>query len=427
MGIAYHPVASVMVKKNGNCQVPPTSDSRTDSKNLSKDSDSNDAKINSTVKKRFKKWLSTNKRNRSQKRYDETTKHSNGVHSPDHLSNQAMNGDFHTNIVQPSPGKTEGEVRRRLVKGRSSIRRTPSKQHYEITNVQDGVHNAPNYLDLRVISGNFYYGNVKQSVAKFDQIINKNKNGKSVEDLTKDLDYSYPSLSRSMSSRRLSLNDRSSKLYIRRYSQAHASTRIKHLNINQWIPTISGFSIDPYLGSPEIYCISYKVWRHVWYRCDYKCFANNHFVELKYRLIKELNIYRKIHEVKPLYKDLGLYNKAQKHALRLAGLKSITRDRYDKKNGLVMGIAYYPAASIMMKKWYDEGYRYDYSLNYPRPGSQSFTQLIWKSTTHVGIGVANRGYHIWIVLKFYPKGNVNGKYKYNINQPSKTCPNEDSD
>uniref|UniRef100_A0A0N5CG23 SCP domain-containing protein n=1 Tax=Strongyloides papillosus TaxID=174720 RepID=A0A0N5CG23_STREA len=252
------------------------------------------------------------------------------------------------------------------------------------------------------------------SVANFDRIVNSR--GKSIENLTKEYYQKQSPFSRTQSVMRLQSNRHKSTLFGRRHSLSHATIRIRQPTMNQYIPTFNGFSIEPYLGSRKMYCISDYVWRDVWRGCSYLCFAPEHFLELKFRLIDELNRYRGIHKVKPLLKDITLYKKAQEHAIYLANINSIRRDRNDILNGLVMGVAYYPAASVMMKKWYDEGYRYDYSLNYPRPGFQSFTQLIWERTTHVGIGVANRGYHVYVVLKLYPKGNINGKYKKNIHK-----------
>uniref|UniRef100_A0A0N5CGB9 Exported protein n=1 Tax=Strongyloides papillosus TaxID=174720 RepID=A0A0N5CGB9_STREA len=105
--------------------------------------------------------------------------------------------------------------------------------------------------------------------------------------------------------------------------------------------------------SKELYagkkCVNYIVWHKVWCKCDYKCFADDHFLELKYRLIEELNRYREIHKMQPLLKDITLYKKAQKHAKNLAITRSLRRDN-DIRTGLLMGIVYYSAASVMVKK-----------------------------------------------------------------------------
>lgn len=63
----------------------------------------------------------------------------------------------------------------------------------------------------------------------------------------------------------------------------------------------------------------------------------------------------------------------------------------------------------MTDNWYNELYKpgYDYS----RPGYQSgaghFTQLIWKSSTSVGVGIAiKNGKEFYGVAQYTPQGNL---------------------
>uniref|UniRef100_A0A0K0G047 CAP domain-containing protein (inferred by orthology to a zebrafish protein) n=1 Tax=Strongyloides venezuelensis TaxID=75913 RepID=A0A0K0G047_STRVS len=332
-----------------------------------------------------------------------------------------VNSQKNVNEVKDSNGITyDSGVKMRSVRGRSFLRRGHSRQPSEGTMNLIKEMDNPDYVKSQMISPNLQADSVL-SIANFDRIINSR--GKSIEDLTKEPAQNQNPFSRTQSVMRHQPNGRMPSFFRRRHSLSHATIRHKKPTMNQFIPTFNGFSIEPYLGSPK-YCISNNVWRDVWRGCSYLCFAADQFIELKFRLIDELNRYRKIHKVQPLLKDITLYQKAQLHVIYLANTNSIRRDNNDIKNGLVMGVAYYPAASVLMKKWYDEGYRYDYRLNYPRPGSQSFTQLIWEKTTHVGIGVINRGYRIWVALKFFPRGNINGKYRKNIHRPKHSikCP-----
>ena len=50
------------------------------------------------------------------------------------------------------------------------------------------------------------------------------------------------------------------------------------------------------------------------------------------------------------------------------------------------------------KSWYDELYKPGYNFNNPgwneNPGAGHFTQLVWKGTTELGIGIAKVGFHI---------------------------------
>ena len=51
------------------------------------------------------------------------------------------------------------------------------------------------------------------------------------------------------------------------------------------------------------------------------------------------------------------------------------------------------------KSWYDELYKPGYNFNNPgwneNPGAGHFTQLVWKGTTELGIGIAKVGFHIF--------------------------------
>ena len=43
-----------------------------------------------------------------------------------------------------------------------------------------------------------------------------------------------------------------------------------------------------------------------------------------------------------------------------------------------------------------------------------FTQVVWKGSEKVGVGIATSGPNTWIVAKYAPAGNVLGKYVSNV-------------
>ena len=43
-----------------------------------------------------------------------------------------------------------------------------------------------------------------------------------------------------------------------------------------------------------------------------------------------------------------------------------------------------------------------------------FTQLVWRSSEKVGVGIAISGSQTWIVAKYKPAGNVMGLYTSNV-------------
>ena len=77
------------------------------------------------------------------------------------------------------------------------------------------------------------------------------------------------------------------------------------------------------------------------------------------------------------------------------------------------------------KSWYDELYKPGYNFNNPgwneNPGAGHFTQLVWKGTTELGIGIAKAGFHIFQVMnticylfsmRFYENHNKQGSNYY---------------
>uniref|UniRef100_A0A0K0G046 Uncharacterized protein n=1 Tax=Strongyloides venezuelensis TaxID=75913 RepID=A0A0K0G046_STRVS len=158
------------------------------------------------------KWRSISKRSRSKQRSDGEKQHINDIDKPDHLNNRVIYINFYFNIVESTPAKIDNVVKMRGDRGRSTIRGTLSKESYIETNQQIDDNN-----------------NVKQSIDKFDEILNKKSSGKTVENLTKDFDLNDCSLSRSKSVyARKSLGLQGSKSFFqRRHFLSHAATRIK--------------------------------------------------------------------------------------------------------------------------------------------------------------------------------------------------------
>ncbi|CAL8116323.1 unnamed protein product [Orchesella dallaii] len=73
-----------------------------------------------------------------------------------------------------------------------------------------------------------------------------------------------------------------------------------------------------------------------------------------------------------------------------------------------------------VRAWYNEESKYDYN----NPGftmeTGHFTAVVWKSTTHVGIGAAwNPKSRWWVVVANYkPPGNFGGQFRENVFPPS---------
>jgi hypothetical protein len=67
------------------------------------------------------------------------------------------------------------------------------------------------------------------------------------------------------------------------------------------------------------------------------------------------------------------------------------------------------------QKWYDEVASYDYNSPRFSMSTGHFTQLVWRSTTHVGIAISRDGKYL--AANYSPPGNVTGQFRENVLPP----------
>ena len=63
---------------------------------------------------------------------------------------------------------------------------------------------------------------------------------------------------------------------------------------------------------------------------------------------------------------------------------------------------------------YAEENNYNYATGTGTGVIGHFTQVVWKASTKVGVGIATSGPNTWIVAKYMPAGNVIGNYISNV-------------
>lgn len=86
------------------------------------------------------------------------------------------------------------------------------------------------------------------------------------------------------------------------------------------------------------------------------------------------------------------------------------------QNG-VRSMTYSQAALQATQAWYNEVSLY----NYNRPGysvkTGHFTQVVWKNSNCLGIGVARSNSGIYVVANYYPPGNFGNQFPQNVMRP----------
>lgn len=136
------------------------------------------------------------------------------------------------------------------------------------------------------------------------------------------------------------------------------------------------------------------------------------------------NHYRAMHGVPALQWCSKCATKAQKHADYLAKTDSFAHS--DEKG---FGENLYCASSSRgpdvsavkaVDSWYEEikdmkRYGEPSPSNFSQVGH--FTQVVWKESTHVGMGVATRGNTVYIVANYLPAGNMVGHFHENVLPP----------
>ncbi|KAG7324482.1 hypothetical protein KOW79_012498 [Hemibagrus wyckioides] len=139
----------------------------------------------------------------------------------------------------------------------------------------------------------------------------------------------------------------------------------------------------------------------------------------KAKFLAKHNEYRKKHGAPALSISEDLCRSAQAWADHLLSTKALQHS--DTKNGENL---YYFRSSAPKKltgeepveNWYGE--IKDYDFRNPGFGSNTghFTQVVWKSSKEVGVGLATDGNTVFVVGQYNPAGNISnpGYFKDNV-------------
>jgi glioma pathogenesis-related protein 2 len=139
------------------------------------------------------------------------------------------------------------------------------------------------------------------------------------------------------------------------------------------------------------------------------------------------NFYRVKHGVPPLKLDRTLNNNAQQWATTLASTQQFKHAsvKGQGENLYVYGTTArtFPSVTIEANKAVDAWYNEIKDYNYGKPGfsmgTGHFTQVVWKSTTTLGCGIATGKYQQrfngrYVVCRYTPPGNYLGQFPQNV-------------
>jgi len=74
-----------------------------------------------------------------------------------------------------------------------------------------------------------------------------------------------------------------------------------------------------------------------------------------------------------------------------------------------------PTGEEIVQMWYDEILKYNFKKPGFASGTGHFTQVVWKDTTHIGIGVARGNRGTFVVANYEPAGNITNQGYFDRN------------
>lgn len=134
------------------------------------------------------------------------------------------------------------------------------------------------------------------------------------------------------------------------------------------------------------------------------------------QIMNDHNHYRARHGAQPLRFDEGLNSSAQQYAERLAWQDGgLIHSSGNYGENLLFYSAGSPTQATTL--WYDEVSLYIYGTGYS-PSTAHFTQIVWRGSTSLGVGIATSGSgRTYVVAHYYPQGNMADQFTANVLPP----------
>lgn len=157
---------------------------------------------------------------------------------------------------------------------------------------------------------------------------------------------------------------------------------------------------------------------------DVKNLPTKLFMTLKQFRKECLNLHnetRKLHQVPELVEDPALTERAQQWANSVAELDMLNHSNL-LWEGKIVGenIAKGSAlledpAKLVCGKWYSEITNYNFSAPGAQPNTKNFTQMVWKETKQIGMGLAySKSGSTYVVVNYFPAGNDESRLTDNV-------------
>ncbi|MEU7863163.1 CAP family protein [Nonomuraea sp. NPDC049141] len=126
--------------------------------------------------------------------------------------------------------------------------------------------------------------------------------------------------------------------------------------------------------------------------------------------------YRAHYGAEPLDLDPELTRYATRRAQKMAAADgALSRSHGPYGENLFMSWPNQPTAAEVVKAWMDGAAEYDYDNPGFSNATGNFTQVVWKSSKKLGVGLARSVSDRWYVVAVYdPPGNYTGQFAQNV-------------
>uniref|UniRef100_A0A3P9J3J9 SCP domain-containing protein n=1 Tax=Oryzias latipes TaxID=8090 RepID=A0A3P9J3J9_ORYLA len=157
-------------------------------------------------------------------------------------------------------------------------------------------------------------------------------------------------------------------------------------------------------------------------KCDTpdRCGKNKKFQQ---EFLETHNAYRALHGAPPLTYNSKMCSEAQKWADEC--LRIHTLGHSETKDGENMSLhsvfCWYVSGKDAVDAWYSEIKDYNFKKPGFKSGTGHFTQVVWKESKELGLGMATDGRMAFVVGQYRPPGNFSnpGQFEANVLPKSK--------
>ena len=137
-------------------------------------------------------------------------------------------------------------------------------------------------------------------------------------------------------------------------------------------------------------------------------------------MIHEHNKHRKRHDAPPLSFNAQAGHAAQQWAEHLAQIDRLSSSPNREFGQNLFFASYFtPTAKYVVDFWYEGINNYDFQNPGYSSSAGTFTQVVWASTTTMGVGRAVAGPSTYVVVFYSPPGNFIGRFGENVKPPKK--------